>query len=79
MPLRRARATAFVDTFVEFMNQFHRFQTFGPNLGPYFIRKRCAEIRIVMNQIFAMPQGTVPVMLVKPWCLFFSESQIVIY
>ena len=57
----RARATAFVDVFIEFMDQLHGFRTFGPDFEPLIVRTCRAEIRIVVNQIFTMPQGTVPV------------------
>ena len=58
---RRARATAFIDVFVEFMDQVHDFRTFGPDIEPLIVRTCRAEIRIVVYQIFIMPQGTVPV------------------
>ena len=60
IPLRRARATAFVDVFVKFMDQVHGFRKFGPSLEPYVVRTRLAEIRIVVNQIFNTPHATVP-------------------
>ena len=61
IPPGRARATAFVDVFIEFMDQLHGFRTFGPDFEPLIVRTCRAEIRIVVNQIFTMPQGTVPV------------------
>ena len=60
-PRRRARSTAFVDAFIEFMDQVHVFQTFVPDFEPFIVRTCRAEMRIVVNQIFTMPQGTVPV------------------
>ena len=58
---RRARSIAFVDVFIEFMDQVHGSRTFGPDLEPLIVRTCRAEIRIVVNQIFTMPQETVPV------------------
>ena len=51
----RARATAFVDVFVEFMDQVHGFRTFIPDFEPLIVRTCRAEIRIAVNQIFTMP------------------------
>ena len=43
------------------MDQFHGLRTFGLDFKPLIVRTYRAEIRIVVNQIFLMPQGTVPV------------------
>ena len=61
IPPGRVRSTDFVDLFVEFMNQVHGFRTFGPNLESNIVRECRAEIRIVVNQIFTIPPGMVPV------------------
>ena len=58
---RRAHATAFVDLFIEFIDQVHGFRTFGPELEIHTVRTCRAEIRIVVNQVFSMSQGTAPV------------------
>ena len=61
IPPGRAQSTAFADVFIEFMDQVHVFRTFGPKLEPYTVRTCGAKIRIVVNQIFTKPQGSVPV------------------
>ena len=43
----RARATAFVDVFIEFIDQVHGFRTFGPDFEPLIVRTCRAEICIV--------------------------------
>ena len=76
---RRARATAFVDVFVEFMDQVHGFRTFGPDFEPLIARTCRAEIRIVVNQVFNTPQGTVPVVACETLALILlaiSDSNI---
>ena len=55
---RWAHATAFVDMFVDYMNQAHDFRRFGPNLEPFIVWICRAEIRLVVNKIFTMLQGT---------------------
>ena len=57
----RACATAFVNVFIKFMGQFHGFRTSRPDSEPLIVRTCRAEIRIVVNWIFTMSQGTVPV------------------
>ena len=79
IPPVRARATAFVDVFIEFMDQVHGFRTFGPDFEPHIVRTCCTEIRIVVSQIFTMPQGTVPVVARETLALFLlaiSDSHI---
>ena len=61
IPPERAHATAFVNIFIEFINRFHGFRTFGPNLEPFIVRKFHSEICLVVNQIFTVPQRKVPV------------------
>ena len=67
----RARATAFADVFVEFMDQVHGFRTFGHDFEPLIVRTCRAEIRIAVNQISTVPQGTVPVVAHETLALMF--------
>ena len=42
------------------MDQVHGFRTFEADFETSIVRTCLSEIRIVVNQIFNMPQGTVP-------------------
>ena len=67
----RAHATAFLDSFIEYMDQVHDLRTFGPDFDPFIVRTCPAEIRIVVNQTFTLPQGTFPVAALETLALIF--------
>ena len=61
IPPVRARATAFVDLLIEFMDQVRGFRTFRPDFKTFIVQTFRSEIDIVVNQIFSVSQGTVPI------------------
>ena len=79
IPPVRARATTFVDVFVEFMNQFHCFQCSNLNWSPLSFdhADQRSALRWIKSSLCHRRRSLW--LLVKPWYSFLSQSQVVVH